>query len=130
MEGDLNEWNEVKKITNKRTNLPGIRAGEIRWCRLGINIGKEQIGKGETFKRPVLILKKFSGDVFFGLPLTSKARTGDWYFELTHKERYGYVMLNQGRVLDRKRLEDKIVELGEKEISAIKKAYCRLIMSP
>jgi len=78
---------------------------------LGLNIGKEQIGKGETFKRPVLILKKFS-------------------FELTHKERYGYVMLNQGRVLDRKRLEDKIVELGEKEISAIKKAYCRLIMSP
>lgn len=130
MEGDLNEWNEVKKITNKRTNLPSIRAGEIRWCRLGINIGKEQIGKGETFKRPVLILKKFSGDVFLGLPLTSKQHTGDWYFALTQKETYGYVILNQGRVLDRKRLEDKIVELGEKELNTIKLAYCRLIMSP
>lgn len=67
--------------------------------------------EGVTFKRPVLILKKFLGDVFLGLPLTSKEHKGDWYFELTHKERC--------RVLDRKRLEDKIVELGEKEISAI-----------
>jgi mRNA-degrading endonuclease toxin of MazEF toxin-antitoxin module len=127
---EIDAWSKVKKTTNKRTNLPGIRTGEIRWCRLGINIGKEQIGKGETFKRPVLILKKFSGDVFFGLPLTSKAHTGDWYFELTQKERYGYIILNQGRVLDRKRLEDKIVELGEKEVDNIKRAYCRLIMSP
>lgn len=122
------EWNEVKKQTDKRTDLTGIRVGEIRWCRFGINIGNEIKGKSETFRRPVLIIKKYSADGFFGLPLTSKAHTGDWYYSLLQKELYGYVVLNQGRALDRKRLEEKIIEISEGELEAIKKAFCSLIL--
>ena len=128
MEKNYDVWNKVKKETDEKTPSISMKAGEIRWCRIGINIGREELGKGDTFKRPVLILKKFSGDVFLGLPLTSKFHSGDWYYPLLQKELYGYVILNQARVFDRKRLEDKIIELTENELTSIKKAYCDLIL--
>lgn len=128
MEPDYDNWNEIKKSTHKADSLIGIRAGEIRWCRFGINIGNEIIGKGNTFHRPVLILKKFSGDVFLGLPLTTKEHDGDWYYKITHEDITRVIILNQGRVLDRKRLEEKILEISEAQLEDIKKAYCALIM--
>lgn len=128
MDTDYNNWNEIKKITHKTDSLIGIRAGEIRWCRFGINIGNEIIGKGNTFHRPALILKKFSGDVFLGLPLTTKEHDGDWYYKIIHDGVNQTVILNQGRILDRKRLEEKIFEISEAELEDIKKAYCALIM--
>lgn len=127
MEKDFDEWNEIKKITNNLDTTTKIRVGEIRWCRFGINIGKETIGKGDTFHRPVLILKKFSGDVFFGLPLTTKEHKGDWYYQIIHDEITQTVILNQGRILDRKRLEEKLFEISEAELENIKNSYCELI---
>jgi len=125
---DFDKWNEIKKETDKTESLIKIRVGEIRWCRFGINIGNETIGKGGTFHRPVLILKKFSGDVFLGLPLTIKEHNGDWYYKIIHEEITQTIILNQGRILDRKRLEEKIFEISEAELEDIKKAYCNLIM--
>lgn len=128
MEKDFDSWNELKKITNNLDTIIKIRVGEIRWCRFGMNVGKEIIGKGETFRRPVLILKKFSGDVFLGLPLTTKEHKGDWYYEIKNENVSRSIILNQGRILDRKRLEEKLFEITELELIEIKKAYCSLIM--
>ena len=125
---DYNNWNELKKATHKSDSLIGIRVGEIRWCKFGVNIGKEIIGKGTSFRRPVLIIKKFSGDVFLGLPLTTKEHKGDWYYEIKHEGVSRTVIFNQGRVLDRKRLEEKLFEISELELEEIKKLYCALIM--
>lgn len=131
---NFDDWNNIKKSTDKNEIALKIRAGEIRWCRFGVNIGKEIIGKGKTFRRPVLILKKFSGDVFLGLPLTTKNHTGDWYYSIKHISIIDNIersiILNQARVLDRKRLEEKLFEVPEKELEKIKKAYCSLIMKP
>jgi mRNA interferase MazF len=127
-EKNFDGWNDIKKSTDKIKTETKIRTGEIRWCRLGINIGKETIGKGETFRRPVLILKKFSGDVFLGLPLTTKAHKGDWYYQITHNDIVQTIILNQGRILDRKRLEEKLFEISEIELENVKKSYCKLIM--
>jgi mRNA interferase MazF len=101
----------------------------VRWCRIGINIGNEILGKGDNFKRPVLILKKFSGDVFLGAPLTSKEHTGNWYYNLNHEGEKRCIILNQSRLLDRKRLEEKIYEINESDLQKIKEAYCKLILS-
>ena len=79
---NFNDWNDIKKLTDENVSPIKIREGEIRWCRIGINVGYEILGKGEHFRRPILILKKFSGDVFLGSPLTSKKRNGNWYFNL------------------------------------------------
>lgn len=65
---------KLKKETSILEIEIKIREGEIRWCRLGMNIGSETQGKGSYFERPVLILKKFSRDVFLGIPVTSKIK--------------------------------------------------------
>ncbi len=122
------DWNKVKQETDNLENLIKIREGEIRWCRFGINIGNEIIGKGENFQRPVLILKKYSGQIFLGLPVTSTIRDGDWYFKINNKGVDRSVILNQGRSLDSKRLEEKIFELSEKELDKIKEKYCNLVL--
>lgn len=126
-EKDFDKWNSVKKTTDKSEAKTKIRTGEIRWCRLGVNIGKETIGKDNTFHRPVLILKKFSGDVFFGLPLTTKPHKGDWYYQIVHGGITQTIILNQGRIFDRKRLEEKLFEVSEAELQNIKKSFCELI---
>ncbi len=125
---DFDTWNKVKKDTDVHESKTKIREGEIRWCRFGINIGKEVLGKGETFKRPVLILKKFSGDVFLGLPLTTKIHGGDWYCPIVVYGTEQSVILNQSRVLDRKRLEEKLFEIPGVELQKIKTRYCELIL--
>ena len=128
MEKDFDKWNELKKVTSNLDTQIKIRVGEIRWCKFGMNIGKEIIGKGDTFHRPVLILKKFSGDVFLGLPLTTKFHKGDWYYNIIHDDITQTIILNQGRILDRKRLEEKLFEISEIELENIKNFYCKLVM--
>lgn len=129
-EKKYDDWNVVKKQTDEIKDKIKIRAGEIRWCRFGINIGNEILGKGETFRRPVLILKKFSGDVFLGLPLTTKIHNGDWYYPIDFNDTKQSVILNQARLLDKKRLEDKMCEVAEAELLKIKQHYCNLILKP
>jgi hypothetical protein len=94
-----------------------------------MNVGKEILGKGEEFIRPVLILKKFSGDVFLGIPLTSKIHNGNWYYILEHEGVKRSIILNQARLLDKKRLEEKMFEVFNKQLIEIKQAYCNLILS-
>ena len=129
MQKDFDTWNQVKKSTDRTVQKIKIHEGEIRLCRLGVNIGYEVLGKGENFRRPVLILKKFSGEVFLGCPLTSKRHDGDWYLNLQHEGETRCIILNQSRLLDKKRLEEKIYELNENDLKSVKEAYCKLIMS-
>jgi len=75
---DFDAWNQLKKIVDGSSTSTKIREGEIRWCKFGVNVGNEAFGKGTGFKRPVLVLKKFSGDVFLAVPLTTKMHDGSW----------------------------------------------------
>ena len=104
MNKNFDFWNKIKKQTDNTKSETRISPGEIRWCKFGLNIGNEILGKGETFKRPVLILKKFSRDVFLGLPLTKKKSLGSWYYQINNEKVDGSIILNQSRTLDRKRL--------------------------
>ena len=105
-----------------------FREGEIIWCRFGINIGNENIGKGKYYRRPVLVLRKFTQDVFLGIPLTRKEKKGDWYHEIVHGDLKNFLILNQAKTLDRKRLENKMYEISEKELHIVKILYCNLIL--
>lgn len=128
MEKDFDRWNILKKRTDETNSLVKIKEGEIRWCKFGLNIGNEVFGKGDTFHRPVLILKKFSGDVFLGLPLITQEHKGDWYYKIVHDNKSQTFILNQGRILDKKRLEEKMFEISEMQLGQVKVSYCDLIM--
>ena len=92
MQKDFDQWNKIKKEVDE-DGLPKLyHAREIWWCSLGVNIGFEQNGGGQTYQRPVLILKGMSKDTCYVIPLTGssqknknrisnryqKARRKDW----------------------------------------------------
>ena len=77
---DFNKWHLVKSEIENTTRSELFREQEIWWCSIGENIGFEQDGKNEMFERPVLVMKKFSSDVFFGIPMTSTRKEHPFYF--------------------------------------------------
>ena len=85
---DYKNWH-TSKIRLEREQFeekkkPKFSERDIWWCSLGENVGYEQDGKHENFERPILILRKFSQDMFLGAPLTSS--------EKEHPLRIPYIM--------------------------------------
>ena len=68
---DFDNWNSIKKETNKEKILVGFKDRDIFYIKMGQNIGFEQNGKGENFVRPVVVFKKFNKNMFFGIPLST-----------------------------------------------------------
>ena len=103
---------------------------EVWWCSLGVNVGYEQDGKGERFARPVLIFKKFNKEIFWGVPITMASKTGKFYSPINlgdSKKRCA--IISQIRLLDCKRLLDKVGFINEDNYIEIQKAVidlCRL----
>jgi mRNA interferase MazF len=130
MEKDFDGWNIKKKAID--SNLPGIfcHSREIWWCSLGINIGFEQDGTGEYFDRPVVVMRAFSRNVFWGVALTSREKSGIFYFPIGLLEgRKAYAILSQIRLIDTKRLIRKGGILDEKIFEKLKSALQRTLFS-
>ena len=77
---EFDNWNEVKKSTNIDKVIRNFKEREIFYMKMGQNVGFEQNGKGENFVRPVIILKKFNKEMFFGVPLSSQYKEGKFYY--------------------------------------------------
>ncbi|MFY9990557.1 MAG: hypothetical protein WAL40_05890, partial [Rhodoplanes sp.] len=81
MEKDFDGWNKIKKEVNayelRRDFFYHQR--EVWWCAIGVNVDVETDGKQVNFERPVLVLQKFNKEMFWGVPLTSRGRTGEFY---------------------------------------------------
>ena len=92
-------------------------------CLLGINIGFEQDGRGEEFLRPIIVVKKFNNEVFWGLPLTKNTKKNKYYYpiEPIAGREASTVILSQVRLIDAKRLKYKIGDITEVEFVEIKK---------
>lgn len=111
MKKDFDNWNEHKKAIDDTDAGLYFYEREIWWCSIGVNVGFEQDGKNEYFTRPVLILKKFSKDVFIGLPLSTSKKEGRYYFKFTFQGQKSNALLSQVRLFDAKRLKDKLGRL-------------------
>jgi len=120
------DWVKVKIGLGSRRSKTIFKEGEIWWCSIGRNIGVEIYGKGKKFTRPVLVLKKFGVDSFFGIPLTSNRKEGSWYVPVKCAGIPGSGILNQGRLFDRKRLRGKIETITGENLSMIRKAFVDL----
>lgn len=124
-ENDFYKWNNLKKETSRKS-FPQFNVREIWYCSLGQNIGREENGKHASFERPVLILKKFNQEVFFGLPLSSMNKNLPFYYLLDYHE-ISSVLLSQIRVLDSKRLLRKIRTISKDEFEKIRVKFKQLI---
>ena len=123
MNKDFDSWNKIKKDTQSVDDyLPLYHERQIRWCRLGANIGFEQDGTGEGFSRPVLILKGFNRHVCVVLPLTTSTKENKYYVPISIIDgRKASVIISQIRLIDTKRLDKQIATLDKKIFSSIRK---------
>ena len=116
----FNEWNEVKKGINTREKFVIFKERDVFWASIGENIGFEQNGKSELFSRPVLVLKKFSNNMFFGIPLSTQLKQGNFFFEFELNGAKSSALLVQGRLFDSKRLEKRLGMIGKDDFSELK----------
>ena len=113
-------WILEKIIIDKINKETLINEHEVYWCSLGENIGFEQNGKGEYFLRPVLILKKFNNNIFWGIPLSTKNKDNKYYVRVLLKDIEQSAMVSQLRLLDTKRLYQFIGYISKEDFVKIR----------
>lgn len=105
---DFDEWFVQKKKAQDETGrLYSVR--EIWWCKLGVNIGSEQDGKGENFLRPCVIVRGFGADSCLVLPLTTSIKNHFLRVSVgVVNGKEAKANLSQLRLVDTRRLVEKI----------------------
>ena len=97
-----------------RLEAPFYHEREVWWCSLGVNVGFEQDGTGKNYDRPVLVIKGFNAQVFFGVALTGKKQQSKYHIPVGKIEgREASVILSQVRLIDTRRLIRKASTLDE-----------------
>jgi mRNA-degrading endonuclease toxin of MazEF toxin-antitoxin module len=122
------EWNVIKqKIDLKTTKIVIPKQREVYWASIGENIGNEQNGKGDIFSRPVLIIKRFSKSMFFGVPLSTQIKKGTFFYNFTFLDKPSNALVVQGRLFDTKRLENRIGMIEKDDFTNIKQSLKELL---
>ncbi len=126
MKKEYAKWHNKKEILNDRKDIDAIffREKEVWWVALGVNIGFEQDGKGDEFRRPILILKKFNKFVVLAVPLTTKIKKNKYYipFSLVGDELPRMTIISQIRLIDTRRFIDKLGVANDDSFNQTKNA--------
>jgi len=120
MSKKFSEWNELKIQLHNNKKEQYFKERDIFWVSIGVNIGFEQDGKGEIFSRPVLIVKKYGKNIFFGIPLSTQLKEGSFFFDFELDGQKSSALLVQARIYDAKRLENKIEKLSVEDFKRLK----------
>lgn len=127
MNKDFQRWHKKKEGIDHKNKRLFFHEREVWWCSLGVNVGYEQDGKGEGFARPILIFKKFNKEIFWGIPITMANKSGKFYCSIDLKDgKRRCVIVSQIRLLDCKRLLDKIGSISEENYIETQKAVINL----
>ena len=123
MKKDFDKWNEIKSGIHDNNQPKLYHARQIWWCSLGVNVGFEQDGSGEEYQRPVLIFKGFSKDTCLVFPLTTSTQEHPMRIPIgiVDKE-MASVIISQPRLIDTRRLVEKIGFLDKDIFEIIRKA--------
>jgi mRNA interferase MazF len=72
---DFQGWSNKKIKLESNSTFKHPKEKEIWWCSIGVNIGSEVFGKGDSYTRPVLVINAEVSDSFIGIPLTSSIKS-------------------------------------------------------
>lgn len=120
IENYLNWMNHKFFLTNLPLRKFQVNEGEVYWCSFGLNVGDEENGKGTNFRRPVLVVKKFNNNIFLGIPMTTKLKDNKYYIKVLLKDEIVSAMISQIRIIDSKRLDEKIGYIKRKDFENVK----------
>ncbi|MBP6881616.1 MAG: type II toxin-antitoxin system PemK/MazF family toxin [Candidatus Pacebacteria bacterium] len=124
---DLKEfdvWNsQKKKIQSDTTEVNFFpKEGEVWMSAVGRNIGYEQNGSGNNFSRPLLVIKKFNNHMFWCVPLSSKQKSFDFYFNFTDvQDQKVSLILAQMKLVSVRRFNRKMYEIPEDTLGQVRK---------
>ncbi len=125
----FDEWNKQKKSIQNNKSVEDknffYHEREVWWSSVGVNVGVEMDGKNENFERPLLVLRKVNNKQFFGIPITSKDKKGNFYIDVSFGDTNtkGKACLSQVKVFSTKRLLRKIGKANQKDFSSIKNKF-------
>ena len=127
MKKDFKKWHNAKTEIDNSPRRLFFHEREVWWCSLGVNVGFEQDGKGEKFTRPILVFKKFNNEVFWALPLSTRIKKGKFYQTIDLGDNIPRVVIvSQLRLIDAKRLIDKVGVISKDNYLNIQKAVINL----
>ena len=132
----FDEWNVVKKDTQKKNFIFSVKPREIYWVKIGQNIGSEEYGKGELFSRPVIVVRQLTSDLFIGIPTTTADKENNDYFhninyiDIKKNNINSTAMIYQFKTFSKKRVTSKIGKLSVDEFEKIKVKMVNLLFSP
>lgn len=127
MEKDFTKWGDEKKKIHQANNRVFFHEREVWWCRIGLNIGYEQDGKGDNFARPVIVFKKFNNEVCWVIPLSTKIKDGKFYVPISLEDEVPKVaIISQLKLVDAKRLYQKIGVAAGKDHQKVRDAIINL----
>lgn len=122
------KWHLVKAKLNDRGDQPFFYEREIWFCAIGLNVGREQDGKHDWFERPVLVLKKFNWETFWGVPLTTRFHENSYhYFRFSVNGKVMSASLSQLRLFDVRRILRKAGMMHEKDFLKLKEAIKKFL---
>ena len=113
---DFDKWNNVKKNLNKEERKITIRRGEIRWVSLGINIGSEIDGKGESFSRPALIVHVIGNHFALVIPMSTKIKDIAGYVPFEWKDKTFSLCVHQTKVVSQKRILRRLGRVSDNKL--------------
>ncbi len=117
---DFDKWNKEKQLLNIKNSKSYPHVRDVRICKLGINIGREQNGGKKDFSRPVLVIKKFNSTMFWVVPLSTKQKKLDFYYNFTDKNGNKVaVILAQMKLVSVNRFERMLYKLDSREFRNI-----------
>ena len=128
MEKHFDQWNQQKKHIHESEGGKLYHEREMWWCSLGVNVGFEQDGAGVDHQRPVLILRGMSRQTCYVVPLTTSPKRHKYRIPIGQVENQQAVaLISQIKLIDTKRLVNKIGFLDQPTFSVIRKAAKELL---
>ncbi len=101
---------------------------EVWMSAFGKNIGFEQNGTGSNFLRPVLVVKKFNNQMFWVVPLSTKQKSLDFYFNYTDPGGNNVAaILAQMKLMSNKRFIRNMYEMDQIYFNQVRKRLRRLL---
>lgn len=125
---NFDSWNSRKKSLEDTVREPiKFNARDIWWCSFGVNLGSEQDGSGNNFERPCVIIKKLSPTTAIVLPLSTKKKLEVFQVPFSVSGKEGYILLDQIRVIDAKRLFRKMGYVDKETFAIIREKLKSLL---
>ena len=128
MKKDFQKWHNKKSKVDEIAERPFFHEQEVWFCHLGVNVGFEEDGSGNDFLRPIVIIRKFSNEVFWAIPLTRTEKKNKYYFKFifnTHD--ISFAILSQIRLIDARRLSYKTGDITDKDFRILKEKLKALL---